>query len=300
MDSAPTQSERNVELAMPMARLRAVIAERWIQISDLLRDLNISEKPHLTQKILASEAMSDHIRMEVRRILECEPAESAKADDLRSLLTKTEADVDAIQAQRNALQSENGGIVGGFFKHPKFKNFYAERLDFETRRNLAEAALLRAADTFDPSMGELTTYAFWWIQSTIREAADKDAKHTRVSLDKESRGDTTNFLALTEDRRAEQPYEIEHRRELREMLHNVMKEMPLHLRRALELTQGLCPDHRVHSPEDAAEIMMHEGVETTEKKVGITKHKVCSWVSEAKRVIAQKMQHLFVENEGNT
>ena len=299
--SDPQRSERNAELSAPMVELRVMIAKRWERISDLLRDLDIHEKPNLTQKILAAEATSVHIRAEVKRILAHELPERAKAGELLTLLAETDADVDAIQMQRNVLQAENGGIVGGFFERRKFENYYADKLDFPTRQSLAEEGLLRAADTFDPSVGELSTYAFMWMKSYIRRSAEGDKKHARVSLDSEfgggREGDAANLLALTEDHRAEQPHAIEHRRQLTETLREVMASMPVQWRRALELTSGLGADHRVHAPKDAADIMTKEGLLTIEKKVAITGQKAGDWAKQAKRHIAQRMGHLFGEKK---
>ncbi len=186
--SDPERSGRNAELAKPMVTLRVMIAKRWERISDLLGDLGIDEKPNLTRKILAAEATSEHIRSEVRRILGHELPERAKAGELLTLLAETDADAAAIQEQRNVLQSENGGIVGSFFERRKFENYYADKLDLQTRRSLAEEGLLRAADTFDPAEGELSTYAYTWMKSYIRRAAEGSKKHTRISLDKEVGG----------------------------------------------------------------------------------------------------------------
>lgn len=302
--SDPERSGRNAELAKPIVMLRAMIAKRWERISDLLGDLGIDEKPNLTRKILGAEATSDHIRSEVKRILTHDLPERAKAGELLTLLAETDADATAIEEQRNLLQSENGGIVGSFFQRKKFENYYADKLDFPTRRSLAEEGLLRAADTFDPSMGELSTYAFTWMKSYIRRAAEGSKKHARISLDKEvggaRSGDAATLLALTEDHRAEQPHVIEHRRQLADTLHAVLSEMPVQWRRALELTSGLTEDHRTLKPREAADVMNAEGLRTMKNQVAISPQKVTEWAKQAKRHIAQKMGHLFVEKKEGT
>lgn len=301
-DIAPDAHQRNAELAAPMVRLRAIIAGRWERVSDLLRDLGIREKSNLTEKIFASEATSDHIRSEIKRILAHELPERAKAGELVTLLAETEADASAIQEQRNLLQSKNGGIVGAFFKRQKFADYYADKLDLETRKSLAEEGLLRAADTFDPSIGGLSTYAFLWMKAYIQRAGTGDRKHTRDSLDREfgrkKGGEAANLLALTEDHRAEQPYAAGQRRELIAVLRGVMAEMPIQWRRSLELLSGLTTDHRTYTTKEAADIMNGEGLRTIEKQVAVTPMKAADWAKQARRRIVQKMGPLFAKKDG--
>lgn len=286
-----SRSEQNAELAAPLVIIRVQMAEIWAQIQRLSHELGLKVKPKISEKILKQRAASWHIRIAIQRILAQPMPERAKSGTLLTYL----AEVDELSAQaamhRNEFLQHQRGLAMSFFD-TSYKDYCSNLLDLPTRKALAEEAVLRAAETFDPAKGEFSTYAFQGILKKIRSAWEKERKHTRISLDAPRKGakkkidGTMHGIIL--DHRVQEPSRVAQRREMIATLRHILEELPTQWRVALELTAGLTDDHRCYSPEEAARIMNERGIVTINKGVAVTAEKIRVWVMQAKRVIARK------------
>lgn len=288
---------RNAELAKPMMRLRADIAGRWKRIAELLRFFEIKESKKLTSKILKVKATTDHMREEIYRILSFDFPDIPEVDELVSLLTKTDEDISKIQGQRDTLFALNSAIIGSFFQTEKYAGYY-RRIPYLERLKIVEDGLLRACDTFNPEEGELSTYAFLWMKAYVQKIGKLMTQNKEVSLNqknKDSRSDdTTDLLATIEDNRYQQPDEAGEQCERAMMLRQIVEEMPIEYRRAMELVCGLGDSVATYSQQQAAKIMNAEGLRTVKGKE-FSPANLQKYVEGAKQQIAQKMKHLFAD-----
>lgn len=275
---------------------RMIIAETWEKVATLLKELGIKKKEHLWGKIEDCRATSDHMRREIARVIAHPLPDRAKSGELLTFLAEIEVEIDKIQSSRNQLQSINTGIIGSFFNHPRFKNYYADKLSLETRNHVASLALLRAADTFDPTKGgTFSTYAFGWIRSFISKEAEGGKKHTHLSLDAPTHStaeESGGLLHTIADKKAMSPDAQSQQHSLYEQLQSVLEEMHPTLRRALELVHGLGSDTG-YSHEETAKIMSGESLRTIKHQKEITASKVREYIKQAKRIIAHAMRESY-------
>ncbi len=292
------RSDENARIAAPGVDIRTRIAGEWTRIMELASDLDISVKKDLSTHILRCRCASWVIRAEIARILTLVPEDRAKAGALLAHLAETDELAVKNAEIRNELLEAQGGLATSFLQ--KFPDFCSDRLDYSTRYAIAESAVLRAAETFDPSQGKLSTYAYRVIESAMRRAWKSEGKHTTISLDAGRKagkggGDEVTLYGTRADSRMESPSRRAERTELIQALHEVLAQLPTQLRRSIELVEGINETHKRHTPEEAAEIMTKEGLLTMERHVAIRPKKVEDWVKMAKRLIARH-KDVFVQH----
>lgn len=288
----------NVKLSLPLIAIREEIRELWYEVMELCETLELTTFSRENRRIVATKKTSQGIRHNIHRILAQPLPDTRQAKALIALLATVETKALAMLPLRNTfIENQQSGDCGFL---DNFPDYYANALDFPTRKSLAREGVFRAAETFDPTEGTFANYAYIWIRSLIQRAAKRASKHTRTSLDgpQRLRGNSRisrTLYACISDTRGEQAHVIYERHRIIQKLEDVRRDMPEHWRIALDLTEGIGGNGK-HPPKKAAEIMNTLEIRLTKKTVAITPANVRQWAKAAKLFIA-KRRSLFMEEE---
>lgn len=188
-EEEPDFAAANATLGTQIQHIRSSVQSAWQKAMRLLEDLDIKENSKLSKRVEKGTFLSADILHEIRRITGHDVPVGRSVAKLLTMLGAIRQETLEIQRLRNQLIISNERIVGSFFKPHKFASYYADCIPLEDRKQLAQMAMIRACERFNPQLSQLSTFAYTAIRREIAKAATEQIKHRHVrSLDAEIKG----------------------------------------------------------------------------------------------------------------
>lgn len=259
--------DTNRELGTQIQALRSTIALAWEEVCTQLDDMGIKVNEKLLKKVKAKTFLTSDLVNDIGRIAKKRASSAKKAARLVAMLTSIRDQVLEVQRLRNELALHNGGIVGSFFRKELYGSLRADKLPFDDRKQIAQIAMVRTCERYDPTLGKLATLAYISMRRDIIRAADEQKKHDYTrSLDAPMKGkdDVSSLADFIGEEDADAGKMIDVHAAM-DHVRSCIDEMHPSLQAIARLRYGFNDERRMYTPKETSDALNASGIKTPQE-----------------------------------